>query len=398
MSVKIRKKSIQEENVLSAALNRVRYLYDSFDNVEVSFSGGKDSTAVLNIALMIAREKGKLPLIAHFYDEEAIHPTTIEYVERVRNHPDIKLYWWCLEFKHRNASSNEEPFWFTWDSDKKDLWVRDMPEFAITKHDKFYKGLSFQEFTERRADKSNGTTCDLTGVRTQESLRRHQAVSRKVNDNYISRYGHYAIAHPIYDWSSQDVWKLVQDWNLDYNKTYDIFNKTELYGKFLTQRVCPPFGEEPLRGLWVYAECFPELWHKMLNRVSGVATAWRYANTELYGVGGIEKPDNITWKQYLNYIVDTYSGKEKYYVAENINRYIKYHRDRCKYPIHDTEASPLTGISYQWLCKIAHKGDFKGRQKPDTYREAAMKKLGINQSDAVRLYGTEKYKKEYFSK
>lgn len=398
MSVKIRKKSIQEENVLSAALNRVRYLYDSFDNVEVSFSGGKDSTAVLNIALQVAREKGKLPLVAHFYDEEAIHPTTIEYVERVRNHPDIKLHWWCLEFKHRNASSNEEPFWFTWDSEKKDLWVRDIPEYAITKHDKFYKGLSFQEFTEKRPDKANGTTCDLTGVRTQESLRRHQAVSRKVNDNYISRYGHYAIAHPIYDWSSQDVWKLVQDWELDYNKTYDIFNKTELYGKFLTQRVCPPFGEEPLRGLWVYAECFPELWHKMLYRVSGVATAWRYANTELYGVGGIEKPDNITWKQYLNYIVDTYSGKEKYYVAENINRYIKYHKDRCKYPIHDIEPSPLTGISYQWLCKIAHKGDFKGRQKPDSYREAAMKKLGINQSDAVRLYGTEKYKKEYFSK
>jgi predicted phosphoadenosine phosphosulfate sulfurtransferase len=134
----------------------------------------------------------------------------------------------------------------------------------------------------------------------------------------------------------------------------------------------------------------------MINRVAGVATAWRYANTELYGVGGIQKPDNLTWKEYIKYIVDTYSGKEKTYVIENVNYYIKLHQSRAKDSIHDIEASPLTGISYRWLCKIAHKGDFKGRQMPDNERAAAMKRLDITQDDAVRLYGNEKYKREYF--
>jgi predicted phosphoadenosine phosphosulfate sulfurtransferase len=136
----------------------------------------------------------------------------------------------------------------------------------------------------------------------------------------------------------------------------------------------------------------------MLNRVEGVATAWRYANTELYGVGGIQKPDDLSWKEYLSYIVDTYTANEKNYVINNINRYIKLHKDRCKLSIHDTNASPLTGISYRWLCKIAHKGDFKGRQLPDNERSAAMKSENITQDKAVVLYGTDNYKVEYFKK
>ena len=70
-----------DKSVLEHSLERIRTAYDRFDRVIVSFSGGKDSTAVLNLALEVARERGKLPLEAVFFDEESIHPTTIEYVE-----------------------------------------------------------------------------------------------------------------------------------------------------------------------------------------------------------------------------------------------------------------------------------------------------------------------------
>lgn len=280
----VRKKEFLSENVYEKALERTRYIFDSFDKVVVSFSGGKDSTVVLNVALEVAREKNRLPLEVVFFDEEAIHPPTIDYVKRVSKIPEVNLKWYCLPVKHRNACSNEEPFWYCWEQGKEDIWVRPLPDEAITNHKAFEKGMSFQEFSPYLYDKSDGKIAMLTGIRTQESLRRYQVIAKKRNDAFInskSEKGRNQYrAFPIYDWSSDDVWLAVHKFGWDYNKTYDVFNQTRMHGKFLNQRVCPPFGEEPLRGLWVYSECFPEMWHKMLYRVKGVATAWRYANTE----------------------------------------------------------------------------------------------------------------------
>ena len=388
---KVRKKEILEQNVYEMALQRTRYLYDSFDKIVVSFSGGKDSTAVLNTVLEVAREKNRLPLEVVFFDEEAIHPPTIEYVERVRQSPEIDLKWYCLEFKHRNASSNEEPFWYTWEKEKKDLWVREMPEGAITEHPNFSKGMTFQEFSPMLYPISDGKIAMLTGIRTEESLRRYRVIASKKNDAYKNTHAEKGSnqyrAFPVYDWSSSDVWLAVHKFGWDYNITYDIFNQTSMHGKFLKQRVCPPFGEEPLRGLWIYSECFPEMWHKMLSRVKGVATAWRYANTELYSNAQI-KPDNKTYKEYLDVILDSYDFDYRNMVKRTINNYIKFHKKLTKRQIEDSEANPASGLSWRWLCKIAVRGDFKGRQQADLSNEAikAQKKLGITEAEAKMIY------------
>jgi len=388
---KIRQKEYNDKNVFNETLDRIRYLYDSFDKIVVSFSGGKDSTAVLNMALIVAKEKNKLPLDVVFFDEEAIHPPTIEYVERIFKNADINLKWYCLEFKHRNACSNEEPFWYTWDKNKKDYWVRDMPLNAITEHDKFKKGMSFQEFAPYLFNINNGRIAMLTGIRTQESLRRYQVIAKKKNDAYINAVSEFNQsqyrAHPIYDWSSEDVWLAVHKFGWDYNKTYDIFNQTKLFNNFLQQRVCPPFGEEPLRGLWIYAECFPEMWHKMINRVQGVSTAWRYGNSELYASAKL-KPDELSWQEYLNVIIESYDYDSKNDVKKTINTIIKNHKIKSKQKINDEIPDPLSGCSWKFLCTIAIRGDFKGRTAGKMTIEATniRKKLGITLNEAIKLY------------
>ena len=383
---KIHKKKYLDVDVYTKAKERIKYLYEQFDDVVVSFSGGKDSTAMLLATIDVATEVNRLPVNVIFYDEEAIHPPTIEYVERVAAMPEVKLDWYCLPIKHRNACSNSEPFWYCWDPEKKDLWVRDMPANAIQTHERFKMGMSMQDFGIEHFKFTNKVV--IQGIRTEESLRRYRAVAMKKDDNFIAKPADgVRFAYPIYDMSSSDVWKLVSIKNADYNKTYDIFNKTSMYNHLLKQRVCPPYGEEPLRGLWVYAECFPELWEKMIHRVAGAATAARYGNTELYSQGF--KPDQTSWRNHVENILETYEGANRKAVTSVVNAAIRRHKKLTNDPIPEEQYHPVSGVSWQFISKIVTRGDFKGRvsQLMSHNAQSACLKMGITQLEALEKYG-----------
>jgi predicted phosphoadenosine phosphosulfate sulfurtransferase len=79
-----------DKDVLTLARERMAVAFDRFDEVAVSFSGGKDSTVALHVSLDEARRRGQR-LRVFFFDEEAIPYETEAYVRRIAAEPDIDL-------------------------------------------------------------------------------------------------------------------------------------------------------------------------------------------------------------------------------------------------------------------------------------------------------------------
>jgi predicted phosphoadenosine phosphosulfate sulfurtransferase len=405
---KIRKKQLLQQNVLEAALSRMHYLFKSFDKIVVSFSGGKDSTVLLNLAHQVAKETGKLPLEVVFFDEEVISQQTHDYCARLQSNPDFYFRWICVPLKQRNACSFENPYWYCWDEQCKELWTRPKPQGCETqipayRMDSAETGVA--DAMESLYTAKDGKVCTLTGIRTEESLRRYRAVCRMKNDAYINSAGkgndkNIFSAHPIYDWKSTDIWLAIRRFGWDYNASYDIFNLTNLNGKYLRQRVCPPFGEEPLRTLNLYQECFPEMFARMIKRVPGVGSAIRYANENLYGNNLKDKPQAMSWKEYLIVVLQNYNSEQTESITTHCNNAITLHYKKSILPLSDDTPDPISGLCWKALCKAALRGDFKSRMlealDKDAHRSALAK--GKSFPQVVDTYGTEQFKTTFYNK
>ena len=223
-----------EQNVYEALQDRLHFLFEEFDNIFVSFSGGKDSGLLLNLTLDFQKKYYPEKKIGVFHqDFEAQYSVTTEYIERTfeRIKNDAELYWVCLPMATRTALSSYQMFWYPWDDTKEDVWVRPMPRHPYvinlqnnpitTYRYKMHQiDLAKQFGRWYRISHGGKKTVCLLGMRADESLQRYSGILNKRHGykerNWISRqFKDVWAASPLYDWSKNDVWHANYIFNYD---------------------------------------------------------------------------------------------------------------------------------------------------------------------------------------
>ncbi|MGZ3694114.1 MAG: DUF3440 domain-containing protein [Bdellovibrionota bacterium] len=325
-------------NVLEAAKARIAKVFDEFDNVYVSFSGGKDSGVLLNLAIEEARARKRTIGVFHI-DYEAQYQMTTDYVDEVMasNRDVITPYRICLPIAAQCAASAYADHWIPWDRDKRDLWVRDMPFTCINEANHefpwFKKGMWDYDFQDRFATwyhekiGAKRTAC-LVGIRTDESLNRWRAIHSDKNKNKfdglewtLEMVPNVYNAYPIFDWKVDDVWIANGKFGWSYNKLYDLFYKAGI--SVAQMRVASPFNDAGIGSLKLYKVIDPVNWGKMIGRTSGVNFAGLYGGTTAMGWRSIQLPKGHTWKSYMEFLLSTLPKE----AAENYTKKLEFSKE-----------------------------------------------------------------------
>lgn len=328
------KKIYIDKSVIASSKKRIEKIFDSFERIYISYSGGKDSTVMTHLIMTEAKKRGvKVGLL--IIDLEAQYNETIKHItEMCETYKDnIDLHWFCGELLLRNGVSDFEPKWTCWDSEKENIWVRQKPKLAsdLSQYDFYVPKMEFEEFMVLFGKwYSQGKLCaGFIGIRSDESLHRYRAITSEKKGltfngyKWTTKIGNNLFnVYPIYDWRTEDIWIFhLKNKELSYNKIYDLMTRAGV--KFSNQRLCQPFGDDQKKGIWLYHLLEPMTWYKLLNRVSGVNSGALYVHEKgnMTGAGDVTKPIDHTWESYVNFLLKSLPLKMQNHYKE---RFIKF--------------------------------------------------------------------------
>lgn len=277
-------------NVIQAAERRIVEIFAKNKYVGLSFSGGKDSICLADMAVR-TMQKYNIDfsrLLVIFFDEEAIYPD----IERITMSWRRKLLdlgasfnWYCLPIKHFNCCNqlaNDESF-ICWEPGKEDTWVRQPPKFAIRFHDKLKYGMTYQKFS----DVLFKNIPMMIGVRAYESVQRITNFSmRKINDYKT---------FPIYDWTDADVWLYIKKYGLEFPETYIYLYKVGVSKRRL--RISQFFSIDTIKSLPRIMEFYPDLYERIIRREPNADLAMLYWDTDMFR----SNRQNTEFKKDTNY-------------------------------------------------------------------------------------------------
>ena len=311
-------KKYLDKNVFESFKERAEFIFNEFEHIYVSLSGGKDSSVTIQLFNQVAKEKGRTFDVL-FVDYEAQYQYTIDHIYELKELSNIgTFYHIALPFKASNSCSVFNKFWYPWNEKYKDIWTRELPKDAITINNHPFGDLYNEELFLRGLFKMFSTwycqhyktnkVANIQGIRTDESFNRFRAVAFGVNmyknvnystDNNDGTFSFY----PIYDWKTTDIWGAVSKFDLKYNQVYEMLFKMGV--PIDDQRIAQPYGFRQMGGLEQWSIVEPESWAKVVNRVSGANFGNMYAKTTLLGHNGTSKPDHLSWEEYLVFLLES---------------------------------------------------------------------------------------------
>ncbi|MCM8900595.1 phosphoadenosine phosphosulfate reductase family protein [Caldicoprobacter algeriensis] len=315
-----------DKNVLEAARERIAYIFDEFEDIVVSVSGGKDSTVLAHLALTEAHKRNR-KIGIFFLDEEVVYESTVKQIEYILSlYPENTIPLWVqIEFHLTNATSLNESQLICWEAGKHKIWMRSKKPFAIqhkpwdpateTIRDKV-KGFGFYDALENFQRYKSGAAF-LIGLRATESPNRWRAVTKNPGYKNIfwstkkeNTYNFY----PLYDWNYHDVWKYIYDHKLQYSKIYDYMWKKGMPMNEI--RVSSLIHEKSFKALVELPEFEPKTYDKLLKRIKGISIG------NLYGKDNKllrcrKLPKNFkNWMEYRDFLLETYPDPEKKAIFE----------------------------------------------------------------------------------
>lgn len=329
------------KNVCEATRERMVFIFDNFEKICVSFSGGKDSTVMLHMAIDEARKRNR-KIGVMIIDLEGQYEYTINHMLNCINlyKDNIELFWICLPLHLRNAVSVYETHWLCWDPNKKKDWVRQPPKLSITKLKQlpfFEIGMEFEEFDVEFAKwyAQDKKLAVLVGIRSAESLNRFRTIASRTKERFQNKSYSTKITdlvynfYPLYDWKTNDVWIYqAKNWDKPHNELYDVMYKAGL--TVAQMRICQPYGDDQRRGLWLFHLIEPHTWAKIVSRVNGANSGALYIHEHgnINGYNRIKKPPGHTWRSFADLLMNSMPPKTQEHFSNKIYIFEKWWKRR----------------------------------------------------------------------
>lgn len=313
------------KTVLEAVRERTSFLFDNFEEIVVSVSGGKDSTVTAHLMLTEAHQRGRR-IGLFLLDEEAMYQSSVDQVEYLMGlYPDAVKRWWLqVPFNLTNAASVDEGQLIAWEPGQHKIWMRSKGELNI-------KGKPWPPELERTAVRSKGFgfydaidafertfhgAAFVVGLRAAgESPNRWRAVVKNpidVNGKPVywgTKKGENVSVYPIYDWNFSDVWRYIHDEGLRYSKIYDFQFKK---GYPINQmRVSSLIHERAFKSICDLPEFEPKTYEKLRKRIKGIAMAQETGkNAKLFRARKLPKNFD-SWVKYRDFLIGTHRDRER---------------------------------------------------------------------------------------